>query len=713
MASQLASKKSEAVRVIVRIRPLSKTEIADGREICARVDTTRMEIALHNPKAAPGEPPKLFTFDDTYGPDTLQKDIYDRSAAPIVDSVIDGYNGTIFAYGQTGAGKTHTMEGVPDVPELRGLMPNAFKHIFERIDTTGGTERQYLVRASYMEIYNEDVRDLLGKDVTTRLELKESVDSGVYVKDLTSVVVKSAAEVDAVLQAGKRNRVTGATAMNAQSSRSHAIFTVTVENQGKGLDGKEHICVGKLNMVDLAGSERQAKTGATGIRLKEATKINLSLSALGNVIAALIDPKSSHIPYRDSKLTRLLQDSLGGNTKTVMIANCGPAGYNYDETLSTLRYADRAKRIKNKPKINEDPKDAMLREFQEEIERLRTELEARSKGAGTTTITVDGKEVAVPMASGQPQVIERRIGMSEEERKELEAKAAAEREELERQAAAEREKLLSEKTRTEEEREILRKELDEKLHAHQAAEAERERMAAALAQMQEKLLMGGRIMDKAAKQEAELRRAERELAERTRQEEKLAREMEEANLLMEEQYSTLQEEASSLRRKLKKLYGKYQAAKAEVRDLEQEFQRERESLLDMMRELTRTAKLKQALIDAFVPPQEVERLEASAVWDEETGAWTIRGSELAGNYMRPGRPVASDGARRPETDFTRARRRYDGKVRYSSENIAQLALDPTVRTTTTLAAASATGERVALLDDDGPGATTYLSGGRD
>merc|ERR1719335_1505392 len=164
--------------------------------------------------------------------------------------------------------------------------------------------------------------------------------------------------------------------MNANSSRSHSIFTVVVECQGTGIDGEEHIRVGKLNMVDLAGSERQSKTGATGDRLKEATKINLSLSALGNVISALVDGKSSHIPYRDSKLTRLLQDSLGGNTKTVMVANVGPADYNYDETLSTLRYAYRAKSIKNKPRINEDPKDAMIREFQEEIMRLKAELEA-------------------------------------------------------------------------------------------------------------------------------------------------------------------------------------------------------------------------------------------------------------------------------------------------------------------------------------------------
>lgn len=167
--------------------------------------------------------------------------------------------------------------------------------------------------------------------------------------------------------------------MNEHSSRSHAIFILTVECCKLGADGQDHIRVGKLNLVDLAGSERQSKTGTTGERFKEATKINLSLSALGNVISALVDGKSTHIPYRDSKLTRLLQDSLGGNAKTCMVANVGPASYNYDETLTTVRYANRAKNIKNKPIINEDPKDALLREFQEELLRLKSALEKRKK----------------------------------------------------------------------------------------------------------------------------------------------------------------------------------------------------------------------------------------------------------------------------------------------------------------------------------------------
>jgi len=178
-----------------------------------------------------------------------------------------------------------------------------------------------------------------------------------------------------VFDEGNLNRHVAATNMNEHSSRSHSVFTITVESSYMGDDGEAHIKVGKLNIVDLAGSERQSKTGATGDRLKEASKINLSLSTLCHVISSLTDPKCTYIPYRDSRLTRILQDSLGGNTKTVMIAAIGPADYNAEETVSTLRYASRAKAIENKPRINEDPKDAMIREFHDEISRLRAELE--------------------------------------------------------------------------------------------------------------------------------------------------------------------------------------------------------------------------------------------------------------------------------------------------------------------------------------------------
>jgi kinesin family protein 3/17 len=242
----------------------------------------------------------------------MQKYLYDTAAIGIVDSVIEGFNGTVFCYGQTGAGKSWTMEGALDNETLRGIIPNSFITVFETVNNA--QDKKFLVRASYLEIYNEEIRDLLSKDPSNRMELKESVDTGVYVKDLTSFVCKSAAEIDHVLQAGKKNRSVGATLMNQTSSRSHSIFSIVVESSCAGLDGEEHIKVGKLNLVDLAGSERQSKTGATGDRLKEATKINLSLSALGNVISALVDGKSAHIPYRDSKLTRLLQVTIPAAT---------------------------------------------------------------------------------------------------------------------------------------------------------------------------------------------------------------------------------------------------------------------------------------------------------------------------------------------------------------------------------------------------------------
>ncbi|KAL0969770.1 hypothetical protein UPYG_G00232080 [Umbra pygmaea] len=365
-------KQCESVKVVVRCRPFMREETVNDNIL--DVNTKLGQITLRNPRASPEELMKSFTFDAVYDYESKQCDIYDDTVRPLVDSVLQGFNGTIFAYGQTGTGKTYTMLGMPTDNE-RGIIPNSFNHIFTQISRS--QNQQYLVRASYLEIYREEIRDLLCKDNNKKLDLKENPDSGVYVKDLSSVVTKNVLEIEHVMNLGDQSRSVGFTNMNERSSRSHAIFMITVECSERGADGEDHIRVGKLNMVDLAGSERQSKTGAKGERLKEATKINLSLSALGNVISALVDGKSTHIPYRDSKLTRLLQDSLGGNAKTVMIATVGPASKHYEESLTTLRYANRAKNIKNKPKINEDPKDTLLREFQEEIARLKAQLEER------------------------------------------------------------------------------------------------------------------------------------------------------------------------------------------------------------------------------------------------------------------------------------------------------------------------------------------------
>lgn len=286
-----------------------------------------------------------------------------------------GYNGTIFAYGQTGCGKTHTMIGVKGDYSQRGIIPNSFDHIFGYLDDANNIQKKFLIRCSYLEIYNEQIRDLLSKHVDAKLDLKETKDKGVYVKDLTTCIVKTISQIEEFMERGNLNRKTGETAMNKDSSRSHSIFTIYVETAERDEAGEQRIKAGKLNLVDLAGSERQSKTHATGDRLKEATKINLSLSALGNVISQLVEGNHRHIPYRDSKLTRLLQDSLGGNTKTVMIAAISPADYNYDETMTTLRYASRAKHIKNKPRVNQDPKDALLKQYEEEIKKLREIIE--------------------------------------------------------------------------------------------------------------------------------------------------------------------------------------------------------------------------------------------------------------------------------------------------------------------------------------------------
>ena len=382
---KLKNKGSVTVQVVVRCRPLNKKELGEDRKPIITIDENQVSIVKgigkDNHVMSDEEnkaTKKSFTFDAAYDEQSTQKQFYEESCYPLVESVMEGFNGTIFAYGQTGCGKTWTMMGPPSPLELRGVIPSSFDHIFENIKIT--TDCEFLVRCSYLEIYNEEIRDLLGDDPKARCELKEDPSKGVYVKGLSNVVVNDEATINKVMEKGLKHRTTGATLMNEGSSRSHSIFTVVLEMNRKDEGGKDHFTMGKLNLVDLAGSERQSKTGASGDRLKEGCKINLSLSALGNVISALVDGKGKHIPYRDSKLTRLLQDSLGGNTKTLMMAAVSPADYNYDETLSTLRYANRAKNIKNKPKINEDPKDAMLREYKAQIDQLKAILEAQAAG---------------------------------------------------------------------------------------------------------------------------------------------------------------------------------------------------------------------------------------------------------------------------------------------------------------------------------------------
>ena len=469
------------------------------------------------------EPPKQFTFDLVYGkgyiiyiyicgiPDlyiyrSQQDKIFNETAFPIVQNVMEGYNGTIFAYGQTGTGKTFTMAGKENsrVAELKGIMPRSFEEIFDTINCDD--KKQYLVRASYLEIYKEEIRDLLSRNPKNKLELHEHPEYGVYVKDLSSFVVRGPQEINEVMYTGSANRVTGVTNMNEHSSRSHACFIINLETSEVGPDGKNHIRAGKLNMVDLAGSERIFKTGATGDRLEEATKINLSLSTLCHVISTLVEANTQHIPYRNSKLTRLLQDSLGGNTKTCMIANIGPADWNYEESLNTMRYANRAKHIKNQPRINEDPKDAMLREFQTEIQRLRQLLE---EGSGLTL--GDGRRIS---SAGGSKLVEKVIEKKVDDTakiKELESKLEKDKEEIKKLADAERQKVVKAKNLAEEEKSKLLNNLKSKEEEQRKAKEEQQGLLKKLKGYEEKLLVGTKAIKDAMKKEIELKKANAEL----------------------------------------------------------------------------------------------------------------------------------------------------------------------------------------------------------
>ncbi|XP_060124651.1 kinesin-like protein KIF17 isoform X3 [Zootoca vivipara] len=388
---------SEAVKVIVRCRPLNEREKQLGCKVVVNMDSSCGQCFIQNPMASE-DPPKQFTFDGAYNISHNTEQIYNEIAYPLIEGVTEGYNGTIFAYGQTGSGKSFTMQGIQDPSSQKGIIPRAFEHLFESVQCAENSK--FLVRASYLEIYNEDIRDLLGTNTKQKLELKEHPEKGVYVKGLSLHTVHSIAQCERIMEMGWKNRAVGYTLMNKDSSRSHSIFTINMEIYVVDERGQDHLRAAKLNLVDLAGSERQSKTGAVGERLKEATKINLSLSALGNVISALADGRCRHVPYRDSKLTRVLQDSLGGNTKTLMVACLSPADNNYDETLSTLRYAHRAKNIRNKPRINEDPKDALLREYQEEIKKLRAIL-AQQMNINHLQVELSH---ALPPEAAQPEV---------------------------------------------------------------------------------------------------------------------------------------------------------------------------------------------------------------------------------------------------------------------------------------------------------------------
>lgn len=355
-----------AVAVCVRVRPLNSREEALGND-------TQVYWKTDNNTVYQVDGSKSFNFDRVFHSNETTKNVYEEIAVPIIDSAIQGYNGTIFAYGQTASGKTYTMMGSQD---YLGVIPRAIHDIFQKIKKF--PDREFLLRVSYMEIYNETITDLLCDTQKMKpLVIREDFNRNVYVADLTEEVVYTSEMALKWITKGEKNRHYGITKMNQRSSRSHTIFRMILESREKGEPSncEGSVKVSHLNLVDLAGSERAAQTGAEGLRLKEGCNINRSLFILGQVIKKLSDGQvGGFINYRDSKLTRILQNSLGGNAKTRIICTITPVSF--DETLTTLQFASTAKYMKNTPYVNEVSSDeALLKRYRKEIMDLKKQLE--------------------------------------------------------------------------------------------------------------------------------------------------------------------------------------------------------------------------------------------------------------------------------------------------------------------------------------------------
>mmetsp|Transcript_77227 Transcript_77227/g.179104 ORF Transcript_77227/g.179104 Transcript_77227/m.179104 type:complete len:709 (-) Transcript_77227:358-2484(-) len=358
----------ESIKVCCRFRPQNQMECDNGGRICVEVPETAPGTSVYVPHAD-----LSFVFDRVFRWDANQKEVYDYAAKPIINAVLRGFNGTVFAYGQTSSGKTYTMEG-PDIEDkdYQGVIPRMVWSIFDGI-YHADENIEFLVKVSIVEIYNERIRDLLDP-TKDNLKVHEDKARGVFIGEVTESYVGCEQEIFDAMRAGHYNRSMAVTNMNEHSSRSHLVFMLTIEQ--KNLHDRS-VKVGKLHLVDLAGSEKVAKTGASGERLDEAKNINRSLSALGNVINALTDKKSTHVPYRDSKLTRVLQESLGGNAKTSLIITCSPSNFNEQETVSTLRFGRSAKMIKNVVKVNHERSAEELKLALEKKDFLVAELRSR------------------------------------------------------------------------------------------------------------------------------------------------------------------------------------------------------------------------------------------------------------------------------------------------------------------------------------------------
>jgi hypothetical protein len=403
-----------------------------------------------------------------------------------------------------------------------------------------------------------------------------------------------------IMNAGRENRSTGATKMNPGSSRSHSIFSIIIENSSIDQTGETHYRMGKLNLVDLAGSERQSKTEATGDRFKEATKINLSLTVLGNVINKLVSSKNQHVPFRESKLTMLLQDSLGGNTKTVMIANVGPADYNYDETLNTLWYASNAKKIKNKPKINEDPKDALLRQYQEEIEALKKQLSVMGKGMGLSMNVKShdgsGNVVMVEDDSAMKQAVEN---------------LEKEKEEFRKQHEEEIKKVRELKNMAEEEKNKIVNKLNNEINDNKKNKDEAKNLLNKYREMKKTVLKGNIAEQKVKEQENEIRKKKDELEIKKREENRLKDELEvqnKKNIELKKKYETSQANVDDLNEKIGTLRQKIEEMKIENKENGERLSRELSNLQDDIKNIQIENMRKEFIINTFISMEEKEKI---------------------------------------------------------------------------------------------------------
>ncbi|XP_015952328.1 kinesin-like protein KIN-5D [Arachis duranensis] len=380
------------VQVLVRCRPLSEDEARLHTPVVISCNEGRREVSAVQ-SIANKQIDRTFAFDKVFGPNSEQIELYEQAVSPIVNEVLEGYNCTIFAYGQTGTGKTYTMEGGArkkngEFPSDAGVIPRSVREIFDILEAQNA---EYSMKVTFLELYNEEITDLLAPEETSKfvddkskkpIALMEDGKGGVFVRGLEEEIVRTANEIYKILEKGSAKRRTAETLLNKQSSRSHSIFSITIHIKECTPEGEEMIKCGKLNLVDLAGSENISRSGAREGRAREAGEINKSLLTLGRVINALVE-HSGHVPYRDSKLTRLLRDSLGGKTKTCIIATISPSIHCLEETLSTLDYAHRAKNIKNKPEVNQKMvKSALIKDLYSEIDRLKQEVYAAREKNG-------------------------------------------------------------------------------------------------------------------------------------------------------------------------------------------------------------------------------------------------------------------------------------------------------------------------------------------